>query len=166
MPRRPRFDATADPPLEIRDSPIHGRGGFATARIPAGTLLIEYAGERIDAAEARRRAAAHAGAAGAPHTFVFAIDDDWAVDAGVGGNDGRWLNHSCAPNCDAIVEDGRIWIETLRDVARGEELTYDYALVLDEPHTAAARARFPCRCGAATCRGTMLRRRRPPARRA
>jgi SET domain-containing protein len=160
MPPRPRYDATDDPPLTIRDSPIHGRGGFATARIPAGTLLIEYAGERIGAAEARRRAAAHAGDAHAPHTFVFAIDDDWAVDAGVGGNDARWLNHSCAPNCDAIVEDGRIWIETARVVAPGEELTYDYQLALDEPHTAAAKARYPCRCGAATCRGTMLAHRR------
>jgi SET domain-containing protein len=82
------------------------------------------------------------------------------IDAGVGGNDARWINHSCDPNCDAVVEDGRIWIETIRDVAPGEELAYDYALALPTRHTPAAKRRFPCRCGAAACRGTMLARKR------
>lgn len=160
MPSRPRFDATDDPPIAIRDSPIHGRGGFASARIPPRTLLIEYAGARISADEAKARASVLDEHGHVPHTFLFAVDDAWVVDAGVGGNDARWLNHSCAPNCDAIVEGGRIWIETLRTIEPGEELTYDYELVLDEPHTKAAKARYPCRCGAPTCRGTMLARRR------
>ena len=82
------------------------------------------------------------------------------VDAGVGGNDARWINHSCDPNCDAVVEGGKIWIETIRDVEPGEELAYDYALALPTRHTPAQKRRFPCRCGARTCRGTMLTRKR------
>jgi len=78
----------------------------------------------------------------------------------VGGNDARFINHSCAPNCDAVAEHGRIWIETIRDIVPGEELAYDYAYVLEERHTTAAKRRFPCHCGAPTCRGTILARKR------
>ena len=78
------------------------------------------------------------------------------IDAAVGGNAARWINHSCAPNCDAVIEDGRIWIETIRAVAPGEELAYDYQYVLEERHTPAAKRRFPCSCGARRCRGTLL----------
>ena len=148
----------SDLPFEVRASPMHGRGAFATRHIPAGTRLVEYAGERITPAEADRRDPDDA--PGPHHTFLFAIDDDVVIDAGVGGNEARWINHSCDPNCDAVVEDGRIWIETIRDVAPGEELAYDYALVLPTRHTPAAKRRFPCRCGAATCRGTMLAKKR------
>ena len=94
------------------------------------------------------------------HTFLFAIDDDVVIDAAVGGNAARWINHSCDPNCDAVIEDGRIWIETIRDVEPGEELAYDYAYVLPERHTPAAKRRFPCHCGAAGCRGTILAKKR------
>jgi SET domain-containing protein len=78
------------------------------------------------------------------------------IDAAVDGNDARYINHSCAPNCDAVVDDGRLWIETIRNVQPGEELAYDYEYELDEPHTAEAQARYPCRCGAKRCRGTIL----------
>jgi SET domain-containing protein len=78
------------------------------------------------------------------------------IDAAVNGNDARFINHSCAPNCDAVVDDGRIWIETIRVIELGEELAYDYAYVLEERHSPAAKRRFPCGCGAAACRGTLL----------
>jgi SET domain-containing protein len=139
-------------------------GAFAIRRIPAGTRLIEYTGERLTPKQADARYPDVPGER--HHTYLFAIDDDVVIDAAVGGNAARWINHSCDPNCDAVVEDGRIWIETIRDVAVGEELAYDYAYELEERHTPAAKRRFPCNCGAATCRGTMLakrRRRRPPA---
>jgi hypothetical protein len=137
---------------------MQGLGAFATRLIPAGTRLIEYAGERLTPAEADAR---YPDAAGERyHTFLFAIDDDVVVDAAVNGNEARFLNHSCAPNCDVVVEDERLWIETIRDVAPGEELVYDYAFVLPERHTPAAKRRYPCVCGAATCRGTMLAKKR------
>jgi SET domain-containing protein len=94
------------------------------------------------------------------HTYLFAIDDAVVVDAAVGGNAARYLNHSCAPNCDAVIEDGRIWLETVHDIEPGEELVYDYAYVLAERHTPAAKRRYPCGCGAVTCRGTILARKR------
>jgi len=147
-----------DPPFEIRPSPMQGLGAFATRRIPAGTRLIEYAGERLtpDAADARYPD----GIDERHHTFLFAIDDDIVIDAAVDGNDARFINHSCDPNCDAIIDDGRIWIETIRDVAPGEELAYDYAYVLDERHSPAAKRRYPCSCGAVNCRGTILAKKR------
>jgi SET domain-containing protein len=149
-------------PFEIRESPMQGLGAFATEPIPAGTRLIEYAGERLTPAEAEARYPDLPGER--HHTYLFAIDDDdgneVVVDAAVNGNEARFINHSCAPNCDAVVEGGRIWIETIRNVAVGDELAYDYAYVLDERHTPAAKRRFPCHCGAPTCRGTILARKR------
>ena len=145
-------------PFSIRRSPIQGRGAFATERIPAGTRLIEYAGERLTPAQAEARYPDVPGER--HHTFLFAIDDDVIVDAAVNGNAARWLNHSCDPNCDVVVEDGRLWIETIRDVRKGEELVYDYAQILEERHTPAAKRRFPCHCGSKRCRGTMLARKK------
>ena len=145
-------------PFEIKSSPIQGLGAFATGRITRGTRLIEYAGERLTPAEADARypdddAVRH-------HTYLFAIDDDVVIDAAVNGNEARFINHSCDPNCDAVIDDGRIWIETIRDVEPGEELAYDYAYTLDERHTPAAKKRFPCYCGSVRCRGTILAKKR------
>ena len=141
-------------PFRIERSPIQGLGAFATQRIPQGSRLIEYTGERLTPDQADERypddeSHRH-------HTYLFAIDDDVVVDAAVDGNEARFINHSCDPNCDAVIDDKRIWIETIRDVEPGEELSYDYAYMLDERHTPAAKRRFPCHCGSPTCRGTIL----------
>ncbi len=152
-------DATPPPPpFELRHSPIQGWGAFATRSIPAGTRLLEYTGERLTTAQSDARYPdvkdeRH-------HTFLFAIDDDVVIDAAVDGNDARFINHGCDPNCDAVIEDGHIWIDTIRDVAPDEELLYDYAYILEERHTPAAKRRFPCYCGAPSCRGTILARKR------
>lgn len=147
-----------NPWFDIRPSAIQGLGGFAIQAIPAGTRLIEYAGERLTPAAAEARYPE--GSAGRHHTYLFAIDEDVVVDAAVNGNDARFLNHSCAPNCDAVIDDGRIWIETIHDIEPGEELVYDYAYTLEERHTPAAKRRYPCSCGAIVCRGTILARKR------
>jgi len=144
--------------FQVRQSGIQGLGAFATAHIPAGVRLIEYAGERLTPAEADARYPDNAG--DRHHTYLFAIDDDVVIDAAVDGNAARFINHSCDPNCDAVVEDNRIWIETIRDIEAGEELAYDYAYVLEERHTPAAKRRYPCSCGSPNCRGTILTRKR------
>ena len=140
--------------IQIRPSPIQGLGAFATQKIAKGTRLIEYAGERLTPKEADERYPDDE--RDRHHTYLFAIDDDVVIDAAVNGNDARFINHSCDPNCDAVIEDKRIWIETLREVERGEELAYDYAYILEERHSPAAKRRFPCNCGSAKCRGTIL----------
>lgn len=147
-----------DLPFDVRPSAIQGVGAFATRAIPDGTRIIEYAGERLTPAEAEarypdRHDERH-------HTYLFAIDDDVVVDAAVNGNEARFLNHSCAPNCDVVVDDKRLWIEAIQDIEEGEELVYDYAFILEERHTPAAKKRYPCRCGAITCRGTILAKKR------
>jgi len=150
--------ADAHPLFKIRPSPIHGVGAFATLPIPARTRLIEYAGERLTPAESDRRYPDRPDER--HHTFLFAIDDDVVIDAAVDGNDARFINHSCDPNCDAVIEDGRIWINTIRDVAPGEELAYDYKYSLEERHTPARKRQYPCNCGSPKCRGTILRKKR------
>ena len=137
---------------------MHGLGAFAVRPIPEGTRLIEYAGARLTPDEADERYPDLPG--NVHHTYLFAIDDDIVIDASVNGNDARFINHSCDPNCDAVVEDERIWIETIRDVAAGEELAYDYAFILPERHTPAAKRKYPCNCGSSNCRGTILARKR------
>ena len=141
--------------LALRRSGIHGKGVFAREPIPAGTRLIEYTGERITQEEGDRRYpwddAVHY------HTLLFTIEDALVVEGGVGGNLSRWINHSCDPNCETEEsEDGRVFIQAMRDIRRGEELFYDYGLVIDERITPSIKKDYECRCGARDCRGTML----------
>jgi uncharacterized protein len=140
--------------LVVRRSPIHGRGVFALRRIPKGTRIIEYEGERIDDAQALVRYPELMDAEN--HTFVFEVAPDLNIDGGSGGNSSRFINHSCDPNCETLDEDCRIFVEAIRDIAPGEELTYDYNIDAGEPITPAVKRRWPCRCGGANCRGTVL----------
>jgi SET domain-containing protein len=165
------------PWFEIRRSPIQGLGAFAVRPIPAGTRLIEYTGERIGHAlvEARRAREAR----GRHHSFLFMATRHTVVDARVQGNEARYINHSCDPNCRAVIERGRIYIETRKAIRKGQELAYDYSVGRDGTETAADEARYRCRCGTKKCRGFMLEPRtedgapalrqrhrpRPPARR-
>ena len=145
-------------PFEIHESPIQGLGAFATRHIASGTRLIEYSGARLTPSQADER---YPDAAGERHhTYLFAIDDHVVIDAAVGGNEARFINNSCDPNCDAIVDEDKIWIETIRDILPGEELAYDYAYILEARHSPAAKRRFPCNCGAVNCRGTILAKKR------
>ena len=140
--------------FSVRKSPIHGRGVFALTRIPKGTRLIEYTGERMSHGEADKRYAHEH--ENSPHTMLFSVNDEIVIDATRWGSSARWINHSCAPNCEADDEDDRIFIKTIRDIRPGEELTYDYNLVLEERHTPALKRAHPCHCGTRRCRGTLL----------
>jgi SET domain-containing protein len=143
--------------LATRPSPRHGLGVFATAPIRAHALVIEYTGELIAHDEAARRYP-HAGTAERPeHTYVLQLDETRVIDANVGGNTARLINHSCAPNLEPVAIGDHLWLVARRDIAAGEELGYDYAIELDERHTPAAKRRYPCCCGAPSCRGTLLR---------
>lgn len=165
-PRRPRPRGL---PFELRRSRIQGTGAFATRLIRKGQRIIEYAGERISNKEADRRydeSRMHR-----HHTFLFTVDRKTVVDGASEGNEARYINHSCAPNCEAVIEDGRIWIYALRTIRPGDELGYDYRYQRsgDAEEDAEMEKFYRCRCGAPTCRGTILlppRKRRATAKRA
>jgi SET domain-containing protein len=145
----------AVPACEVRRSPIHGNGVFATRTIAPGECIIEYLGEHIAWEEATRRAEASGGPLN--HTFFFSLADGNVIDGGSDGNDARYINHACEGNCEAQEEDGgRVFIYSLVEIEEGEELTYNYALIYDERHTPAVKKAFACRCGSPSCTGTML----------
>ena len=150
--RRPKF--------VVRNSPIHGRGVYAARPIRAGERIIEYTGELISWKEADRRPPSDPD--DPHHTFLFSLDDGKRViDANVGGNSARWINHSCDPNCETEETDsGRVYIEALRDIRSGEELHYDYCLIIDGKITKKLKRQYRCLCGAPKCRGTMLAKRK------
>jgi len=143
-----------DLPYEVRRSRIHGRGVYATREIPIGTRVIEYLGDRISHEEADARYEEKGRDDG--HTFLFVVDDGICIDAGVDGNEARYINHSCDANCETIIEDGRVFIDAIRDIRPGEELGYDYQLTWESTDDPKELALYVCRCGAAQCRGTML----------
>jgi SET domain-containing protein len=144
----------------VRRSRVHGRGMFALRRIRKGTRIIEYLGERITHKQADTRyenKSAHDN-----HTFLFIVDRGVVIDAGVDGNDARFINHCCDPNCESVIDDRRVFIEALRTIQPGEELNYDYQIGRDRSDPPNADEIFACRCGATSCRGSMLW---PPRRR-
>lgn len=145
--------------FEIRDSPIQGMGAFALGAIPKGTRIVEYTGERISPEVADERydddAMEHS------HTFLFTVNRSIIIDAAHDGNEARFINHSCNPNCEAVVEKKRVFIETIRDIAPGEEIMYDYHLERPGRFQEEWKQRYACHCGAANCRGILLEPRKP-----
>jgi SET domain-containing protein len=140
--------------IQTRRSGVHGKGMFAVQDLAEGETLIEYVGEVISWKEALRR---HPHDPTDPnHTFYFHVDEKHVIDAKHGGNSSRWINHSCAPNCEAEEQKGRVFIKALRNIPAGQELFYDYGLIIDAKYTKKLKAEYPCWCGAPTCRGTLL----------
>ena len=142
------------PPVEVRDSPLHGRGVFATRRIRKGTRVFEYLGERVSHAEADRRYE-HKDA-NDNHTFLFIVDARTVIDAGVNGNEARFVNHACDPNCESVIENRRVFVDAIRTIQPGEELTYDYQIPREADDPPDIDEIFACRCGLKGCRGSML----------
>jgi SET domain-containing protein len=143
------------PPLvRVRRSNVHGMGVFATRAIRQGKRIIEYRGERISHAQADRRYDDKDESDN--HTFLFIVDRKTVIDAGVDGNDARFINHSCDPNCESVTQARRVFIKAIRDIAAGDELAYDYQIQRDDDDPANIDAVFACRCGVKSCRGTML----------
>ncbi|MFN7693002.1 MAG: SET domain-containing protein [Burkholderiales bacterium] len=143
--------------IQVRRSGVHGRGVYAVGPIAAGERVVEYTGERISDEEAARRHPADP--ADPHHTFYFSLEGGGVIDARHKGNSARWINHACAPsgpNCEAAEVKGRVFIHALRDIEPGEELFYDYHLTIDERLTPKLKRDYACRCGAASCRGTLL----------
>jgi hypothetical protein len=147
-------DLSTSPLIEVRRSDVHGLGVFAIQPIAKGTRIIEYVGERVSHDEADRRYEQKE--ANDSHTFLFIVDSKTVIDAGVDGNDARFFNHSCDPNCESTVEKRRVYIEAIRDIEPGAELTYDYQIQREDDDPENIDEVFACRCGFTQCRGTML----------
>ena len=153
--------------IERRKSSIHGNGVFAIEPIAKGERIVRYKGklrthEEVDAE--------YGDIDEDGHTFLFTLNDDYVIDANVDGNIARWINYSCDPNAEAVLEENRngkahkdkVYIEAIRDIKVGEELSYNYGIVLDEPYTPALKKLWGCRCGSPKCTGTMLQPKRKP----
>ncbi len=141
---------------EVRPSCLHGKGVFAACDIPAETCIIEYRGRRITPEEADEMPASRPDDPN--HTFFFSLSNGKIIDGGQRGNAARWINHSCSPNCEARENESgsRLYIYSLRDIAEGEELYFDYALQIEGRKTKKLREQYRCLCGSPDCRGTML----------
>lgn len=147
--------------IQQRRSRIHGNGVFAIAPIHAGEKVVEYKGLLRTHEEAD---ALYGDSIDSGHTFLFTLNEHYLIDANVKGNVARWLNHSCEPNCQAFLIESsngkphkdRVVIEALRDIAVGEELTYNYGIRLSVPHTPRLKKLWACLCGADQCSGTLL----------
>jgi uncharacterized protein len=157
------------PMFRVRRSRVHGMGVFALRRIRKGTRIVEYLGERVSHKEADRRYEQKT--ANDNHTFLFIVDRGVVIDAGVNGNDARFINHGCEPNCESVTEERRVYIEAIRTIQPGEELKYDYSIGRSRDDPPDVDEVFACRCAADKCRGTMLwpakrpKPRQPPRRR-
>lgn len=162
-PRRPkRTTASSEPLFELRRSSIQGTGAFALREIRKGKRLIEYTGRHLTQEEADERYDDEA--TGRHHTFLFCLDNKTVIDASEGGNDSRFFNHSCEPNCRAFIEGKRIFLYTERHIWPGEELVYDYSFARTPDMTEEDERRYVCRCGSPFCRGTILVPPRKPRR--
>lgn len=147
--------------IQVRRSAIHGNGVFAATDIPSDTRLIEYKGRLMTHRQADNM---YDGSAKTGHTFLFTLNGKYILDANVDGNNARWINHGCDPSCTAVLEEDeggsrrkdRVFIESKRAIKAGEELTYNYGIVLEERQTPRLKAIWACRCGSPKCTGTML----------
>jgi SET domain-containing protein len=142
-------------PFVVRGSKIAGKGAFAVRPIRKGERIVEYLGERVTHAVADARYDDHK--SGSHHTFLFSVSRKVVIDASVDGNDARFINHACDPNCESVIEGGRVFIDAMKPIKTGAELTYDYAYTRDGTETEEEETGlYGCRCGAKSCRGTIL----------
>lgn len=149
------------PPVIVRRSRIHGRGVYATRKIRTGEKIIEYTGRPIPKGE-ENADKYNDDLKKEAHTFLFYIDRNLTIDATYNGSAAKWINHSCDPNCETVIQNRRVYIKALRMIQKGEELTYDYALFSRDKWKRNYWQRYACRCGTRKCRGVILKRPHPP----
>lgn len=141
--------------VELRNSKIHNKGIFAITTIPKGTKIIEYVGEKINKEESKKRAEEIEERAKLDPSkgaiYLFELNDDWDLDGDTEDNYAKYINHSCDPNCESDIVDDRIWIYAIKEISKGEELSFNYGLEMDENYH-----KYPCKCGSLNCVGYIL----------
>ncbi len=149
----PSASRRVSPLYEVRRSRIQGRGAFALRPIRKNQRIDQYLGQHITHEEADRR---YDDNDGRHHTFLFVLNEETVLDARYGGNDARYLNHSCDPNCESIIEDDKVWIKAIKAIKPETELVYDYRFEWQDEFEPVDVRYYACRCGTAKCRGTIL----------
>jgi hypothetical protein len=140
--------------IEVRKSGVHGHGVFALQMIPRGSRIIQYKGQKITNALGAERYDEES--MDSHHTFLFSLDEEFCLDGGKYGNEAKYINHSCSPNCEAVQEGSKIFIDAIRTIRKGQELTFDYALCSDGELPENWEEFYACCCGSKNCRGVML----------
>jgi len=154
QPKRGGLPIVSSALVEVRDSGVHGRGVFAVAPIKKGTRILEYLGDRVSHDVADQRYENHD--ENDNHTFLFIVDKKTVIDAGIGGNDARFINHKCDPNCESEIKKGRVFIIATKSIAKGDEIGYDYQIGREKDDPENVDEIYAYRCGSPKCRGTML----------
>ena len=154
QPKRGGPPIVTSPLIEVRNSPVHGRGVFAAQNISKGKRIVEYLGDRVSHDAADKRYEDHD--ENDNHTFLFIVDKHTVIDAGVGGNDARYINHHCEGNCESVIQYRRVFNDATRNIVKGEELGYDYEIGRDKDDPPNVDEIYACRCGSPKCRGSML----------
>jgi hypothetical protein len=154
QPKRGGPPIVTSPLVEVRNSDVHGRGVFAVALIKKGTRILEYLGDRVSHEVADKRYEDHD--ENDNHTFLFIVDKNTVIDAAIGGNDARFVNHQCSGNCESNIANRRVFIDAVREIKPGDELGYDYEIGRDKDDPPNVDEIYACRCGSPKCRGTML----------
>jgi uncharacterized protein len=138
----------------VRPSGVHGYGAFATRDIEIGEVIDEFVGERLTHAQCDERYKDRD--VNDPHTFLFTLDENAVIDSSAGGNDTRFINHQCDPNCEPQIENGRVFIVAIKRIRQGEELGFEYNIGREEDDPDNVDEIYACRCGSPACRGTIL----------
>jgi SET domain-containing protein len=141
---------------EVKESKIHTKGVFAKQDIPKDTLITEYSGEKITKEEGGRRVElshdTHLQNKEKAGTYLFELNDEYDIDGDMPGNDAKYINHSCDPNCEYRIIDDKIYIYSIRDIKKGEEITYNYGFSFDTDDY----EEYKCNCGTEKCVGYMV----------
>ena len=138
-----------------KNSTIHASGLFARSNIETGSRIIEYRGLKITKSQSDKIADVHIEAnkkeGNVGSVYIFTLNDRYDINGKVSWNLAKYINHSCDPNCETDIVRGKIWISAIKDIKKGEELSYDYGYDMNylEDH--------PCRCGSKNCVGYIVR---------
>jgi uncharacterized protein len=143
----------SQPCYTVRNSKIHGRGVFAKRPIRKGTKIIEYTGDIVSDDEAEKIGSTAVNGHG--HTMLFSLGGDKVINGNVGGA-AKYINHGCTPNSEAVQYEDQVFIEAIRNIKQGEEITYDYHLIVPGKITDKVRKEYACFCGSPECRGTQI----------
>jgi uncharacterized protein len=126
---------------ELKKSKIHGKGVFAITNIPKGKDIVQYTGKLVSKKEGTKIAEKQLKS---NLLYVFSLNKKYDIDGMENGSGAQYINHSCKPNCESInYDDKEIWIQSIRKIKKGEELTYDYGFDDDSI----------CNCGSKDCNG-------------